>query len=63
MSRYCLVCERGPQVSYQLSHSHRRTKRRWSVNLQRKRIMLRGKLVHGYVCTKCLGSDKVTPVF
>jgi large subunit ribosomal protein L28 len=60
MSRFCQVCERGPHISFQLSHSHRRTKRRWSVNLQRKRFMLKGKMVRGYVCTRCLGSDKIT---
>ncbi len=59
MSRICMVCDRGPKMSFQLSHSHRRSKRRWSVNLQKKRVMLNGKRVRGYVCTRCLGSDKV----
>ncbi|NLI76703.1 MAG: 50S ribosomal protein L28 [Candidatus Riflebacteria bacterium] len=57
MSRTCLICERGPQTFYQLSHSHRRSKRRWSINLQRKRIMFRGKMVKGYICTRCLGTQ------
>lgn len=60
MSRFCKICDRGPQMGYQLSHSHRRTKRRWSINLQKRRFMLEGKMVRGYVCTKCLGSDKIT---
>ncbi|GAB1354616.1 MAG TPA: 50S ribosomal protein L28 [Candidatus Rifleibacterium sp.] len=59
MSRVCMVCNRGPQVGFKLSHSHHRTKRRWSINLQRKRVMLNGTRVRGYVCTRCLGSDKV----
>ena len=59
MSRYCQVCERGPRVAYQLSHSHRRTKRRWAINLQRKRFFHQGRLVRGYICTRCLSSDKV----
>lgn len=58
MSRICMICQRGPRVSFQLSHSHRRSKRRWNVNLQKKRVMLQGKRVRGYVCTRCLGSDK-----
>lgn len=60
MSRICKICNRGPQMGFQLSHSHRRTKRRWSVNLQKRRFVLEGKTVRGYVCTKCLGSDKIT---
>jgi len=59
MSRFCMVCERGPRVGFQISHSHRRSKRLWSVNLQRKRVRFQGKVVRGYVCTRCLGSDKV----
>ena len=60
MSRTCAICLRGPQVGYQLSHSHRRTKRRWNINLQKKRFLLDGKVTRGYVCTRCLGSDKIT---
>ena len=59
MSRTCVVCERKPQVGYSLSHSHRRTKRRWNLNLQRKRVMVDGKLRREYICTRCLGSQKI----
>ncbi len=62
MSRFCMVCERGPKVSFQLSHSHRRSKRRWNINLQRRRVIYKGKDVRGYICTRCMGSDKVKPV-
>ena len=60
MSRFCIVCNRGPQTFYALSHSHHRTKKRWSVNLQKKRILFRGKALKGYVCTSCLGAPGVT---
>ena len=60
MSRFCVVCNRGPRVGFQLSHSQRRSKRRWSINLQKKRMCLEGKIVRGYICTRCLGSNKVT---
>lgn len=59
MSRMCVVCERKPQVGYALSHSHHRTKRRWNINLQRKRVLVNGKMKRGYVCTRCLGSEKI----
>ncbi len=58
MSKTCMVCDRRPHMGYQLSHSHRRTKKRWNLNLQRKRVLIDGKPVRGYVCARCLGSGK-----
>lgn len=37
MSRYCQVTGARPVTGHLISHSHRRTKRRWLPNLQRKR--------------------------
>ncbi len=62
MAKTCCVCNRGPKVGYQLSHSHRRSKRRWNINLQRKQVMVAGKLTKGYVCTRCMGSEKATHI-
>jgi len=62
MSRTCMVCNRSPRMGFQLSHSHRRTKRRWNLNLQRKKVLFKGKAQRGYICTRCLGSDKVATI-
>jgi large subunit ribosomal protein L28 len=35
------------------------TKRRFEPNLQRVRILLKGKPVRAYVCTRCLKAGKV----
>jgi large subunit ribosomal protein L28 len=35
------------------------TKRRFDPNLQRVRVLLRGKAARAYVCTRCLKSGKV----
>ena len=35
------------------------TKRRFDPNLQRVRMMLDGKAMRGYVCTRCLKAGKV----
>lgn len=40
MSNICQVTGRKPGFGKQLSHSHRRTNRRWNVNIQRKRYWL-----------------------
>jgi large subunit ribosomal protein L28 len=40
MSARCQVTGRTPGFGNAVSHSHRRTKRRWEPNLQRKRFWL-----------------------
>ena len=36
------------------------TKRRFEPNLQRVRVLLKGKATRAYVCTRCLKAGKVT---
>jgi large subunit ribosomal protein L28 len=43
-----------------VSHSHRRTKRRWNPNIQRVRALVGSTPVRLNVCTGCLRSGKVT---
>ena len=43
MSRVCQVTGKQPWFGKQLSHSHRRTNRRWDPNIQRKRYYLSGE--------------------
>lgn len=40
MSRHCQVTGRGPGFGNEVSHSHRRTRRRWDPNIQRKTYFL-----------------------
>ena len=40
MSRVCQVTGRKPGFGKKLSHSHRRTNRRWNPNVQKKRYFL-----------------------
>jgi large subunit ribosomal protein L28 len=40
MSAVCQVTGRAPGYGKQVSHSHRRTSRRWMPNLQRRRYWL-----------------------
>ncbi|GAA3286478.1 50S ribosomal protein L28 [Nesterenkonia halophila] len=37
MAAHCQVTGVGPQYGYNVSHSHRRTKRRFDPNIQKKR--------------------------
>ena len=40
MSKVCQVTGKKPGFGKQVSHSHRRTNRRWNPNVQRKRYWL-----------------------
>jgi len=42
MSSVCDVCAKKPIFGMSLSHSHRRTKRRWNPNIQRVRAIVNG---------------------
>ena len=59
MSAVCEICAKRPHISYQVSFSHKRSKRRWRPNIQRIRI-LDGKTVRrARVCTSCMKAGKV----
>jgi large subunit ribosomal protein L28 len=42
-----------------VSHSHRRTRRRWNPNIQRIRAVVNGSPRRVSVCTSCIKSGKV----
>ena len=58
--RICFVCLKKPSVGNKVSHSNRKSKRLWRPNLQHVRIVIGGKIVKKYVCTKCLKAGKIT---
>ena len=59
MSVQCDICGKIPQVGHNVSHSHRRTSRRWLPNLQPMRIVKGKTVVRAKVCCKCLKAGKV----
>ena len=42
MAAVCEVCGKHPSFGMSVSHSHRRTKRRWNPNIQRVRAVVNG---------------------
>ena len=57
----CDVCGKGPGFGMSVSHSHRRTHRRWNPNIQTVRTRLTGgNRRRVKVCTSCLKAGKVT---
>jgi large subunit ribosomal protein L28 len=56
----CDVCGKGPGFGNRISHSHRRTPRRWNPNIQRVRAVVNGTPKRLYACTSCIKAGKVT---
>jgi large subunit ribosomal protein L28 len=57
----CDVCGKGPGFGMSVSHSHRRTHRRWNPNIQTVRaVVAPGTRRRINVCTSCLKAGKVT---
>jgi large subunit ribosomal protein L28 len=60
MARKCAICGKGVAGGMQISHSHIRTKKTWSPNLQRVKILVNENVPkRTLVCTRCLRSGKV----
>jgi large subunit ribosomal protein L28 len=56
----CDVCGKGPGFGNSISHSHRRTKRRWNPNIQTVRTVQNGTPKRVNACTSCIKSGKIT---
>ena len=54
MSSRCDVCRRSAQYGHSVSHSNRKTNRRFKVNVQRRRLVINGTPQHVNICTRCL---------
>lgn len=59
MSSVCDICAKKPIFGMKVSHSHRRTRRRWNPNIQRVRAIVNGSTKRLNVCTRCLKAGKV----
>jgi large subunit ribosomal protein L28 len=55
----CDICGKGPGFGNRVSHSHRRTPRRWNPNIQRIRAVVNGSTKRLNVCTSCIKAGKV----
>ncbi len=60
MAAVCEVCGKHPSFGMNVSHSHRRTKRRWNPNIQKIRAVVNGTPRRVQVCTGCIKAGKIT---
>jgi len=59
MAAVCDICGKKPFFGMQVSHSHRRSPKRWNPNVQRVRALVNGTPKRLHVCTSCLKAGKV----
>ncbi|NQV16661.1 50S ribosomal protein L28 [bacterium] len=62
MAKRCDICGKGPAVGNNVSHSHKKSRRRWLPNLQRVRVLHEGQVTHLKICTSCIKSGKAVKV-
>lgn len=60
MAAVCELCDKKPNFNYQVSFSHKRSKRRWNPNVQRIRVWDNGRVRRAFVCTSCMKAGRVT---
>ena len=59
MAAVCDICGKGPGFGMSVSHSHRRTSRRWNPNVQTVHAVVNGSPKRLNVCTSCIKAGKV----
>ena len=59
MAKVCEICKKGAMSGNNVSHSHLKTRRSWSPNIQKVRVLVDGTPMRMCVCTRCLRSGKV----
>jgi large subunit ribosomal protein L28 len=59
MASVCDICKKTPGFGNNISHSHRRSRRRFNANVQKMRVVVDGTPKRVAVCTRCLKANKV----
>jgi large subunit ribosomal protein L28 len=59
VSAVCEICGKAPGFGNNVSHSHRRTPRRWNPNIQRVRAVVGRSTKRINACTSCIKAGKV----
>ncbi|NOX62737.1 MAG: 50S ribosomal protein L28 [Chloroflexi bacterium] len=50
----CEICGKGPQFGNHVSFSQRHVKRRWNPNIQKRKMVIGGRVRKVKVCATCL---------
>ena len=57
----CDICAKAPMSGHNVSHSHRKTKRRFLPNLHKKRMVIQGTSIQVKICAQCLKTLSKAP--
>ena len=60
MASVCDICGKRPGFGNNVSHSHRRTRRRFNPNVQNVRVTVDGTPKRLKVCTSCIKAGRIT---
>ena len=55
----CDICGKGVSFGIQIYHSHRRTNRTFTPNVQKVKAIVNGTPCRVHACSRCLRSGKV----
>ena len=58
MSRVCNICGKGQTTGNNVSHSNRKTRRTFKVNVQKISYIENDKEINAYVCARCIKTLK-----
>ena len=58
MASRCEICGKGTAFGHNVSHSNRKTNRRWLANIQNTVIMVNGYPRKVKACTRCIRSER-----
>jgi len=54
VSSRCLLCGKGVVFGHNVSHSNRKTNRRWLPNIQKTSVLVNGTPRRISACTRCI---------
>lgn len=54
MTNRCQLCGKGVSFGHNVSHSNRKTNRRWLPNIQNTLVMVNGSRRRVSACTRCI---------
>ena len=54
MSSRCELCGKGVAFGHNVSHSNRKTNRRWLPNIQKTSVLVNGARQRINACTRCM---------
>ncbi|NLL91566.1 MAG: 50S ribosomal protein L28 [Ruminococcaceae bacterium] len=55
----CISCGKGTSFGITISHSHRRSNRKYKANIKKVKAIIDGSPKRVNVCTRCIKSDRI----